>query len=155
MNPLVIDASVAFKWVVDEAYTEQARTLLADAISGGVPLLGPPHLPSEVANALYRCGLRTGPNAISSQDAEAALTDFLSFPIRLADPHPLYLDAFHFAQAHQLSSLYDAAYVVLAQAVGVELWTDDQRLLQSLGANAPWVRWIGDYPLTSAGGSSR
>ena len=155
MNALVIDASVAFKWVIDEAYTDQARTLLAAALGGGIPLLGPPHLPSEVANALYRRSLRTGPHAISMQDAEAALTDFLSFPVRLADPNPLYLDAFHFARVHQLSSVYDAAYVVLAQAVGAELWTDDQRLLQSLGAAAPWVRWIGDYPLASSGGGSR
>ena len=46
------------------------------------------------------------------------------------------------------SSDYDSLYVVLAQLLNVELWTADQRLLQMIGAAAPWVRFIGDYPLT-------
>jgi len=38
--------------------------------------------------------------------------------------------------------------VVLAQMLDTELWTDDRRLRNAVGSVAPWIRWIGDYPLT-------
>jgi predicted nucleic acid-binding protein len=50
--------------------------------------------------------------------------------------------------------LSDRAEAVLAQLLGVELWTADQHLVNALGSAAPWVRWIGDFPLPPAGSSA-
>jgi predicted nucleic acid-binding protein len=60
----------------------------------------------------------------------------------------LYLRALVFARSAQIHSVYDALYVVLAQLVNAELWTDDRRLLQAAANTVPWVRWIGDYPIS-------
>lgn len=49
-------------------------------------------------------------------------------------------------RAHRLTRTYDALYVVLAQLLGLELWTDDRALINTLAGAAPWVRWIGVYP---------
>ena len=147
--PPVVDASVAVKWVVDEAFTPQAQLLLADHVRAHQQLAGPPHLRAEVTNILYRRRLRADPAMrITEAEADQALAHFLRLPLTLLSPDGLYTQAFEFARSHQLDSIYDSLYVVLAQLAGTELWTADQRLLNTLGSRASWVRFIADYPLT-------
>jgi hypothetical protein len=62
-------------------------------------------------------------------------------------PPGLYARAVTFARVNQLPTVYDSLYVVLAQDLGADLWTADRRLLRQIAAVAPWVRWLGDYPL--------
>lgn len=38
--------------------------------------------------------------------------------------------------------------IVLAEMLEAKLWTDDRRLINSVGEATPWVRWIGDYTAT-------
>lgn len=141
---IVIDASVALKWLLPEEHAELAQALLEESLRARRPILGPPHLPSEVTNAVYQ-RLRRRNDGLTLDQAQRALTQFLRLPIQFLTPPDLYQQAFAFARTHQLKSIYDSLYVVLAQMVEAELWTDDQALLRSLGAEASWVRWIGDY----------
>jgi predicted nucleic acid-binding protein len=143
---VVVDASVAVKWVLAEELTEQARALLRESVRR--PILAPPHLTSEVTNALYQRVRTTDPTKhLSEADAQEALTHFLSFRIEFHAPAALYQQALIFAQTHHLSHTYDSLYVVLAQLTNTELWTGDKRLITAVGSVAPWVRFIGDYPL--------
>jgi predicted nucleic acid-binding protein len=143
---VVVDASVAVKWVLAEELTEQARALLRE--SARRPILAPPHLSSEVTNALYQRVRTTDPKKhISELEAQEALSHFLRFRIEFSAPAALYQQALGFAQTHRLSHTYDSLYVILAQLVGTELWTGDKRLINAVGSVAPWVRFIGDYPL--------
>ena len=144
-----IDASVAVKWVLAEQHSDRADQLLVDSAQAGRTLVGPPHLTAEVVNILYRRRLRSEPTVrITDVQAEQALADFLQFPLQLLTPAALYTQAFEFARTHQLDSIYDSLYVVLAHQLGAELWTADSRLLNALRGRAPWVRFIGDYPLS-------
>ncbi len=138
---VVVDASVAIKWFIDEEETDRARALLVDSAHGSI--LGPPILASEVTNAIYQ---RLRRRDIAPGEAEEALLGFLAMRIQLVSPPGLYQEAFAFARAHGLRDSYDSLYVVLARMVEGDLWTDDRVLLKSVGPVAPWVRWIGDYP---------
>jgi len=142
--PIVVDASVALKLVLAEEFTDRAQALLRDSLQARRPLVAPPHLHSEVINALYQ---RLRRRTITEDEANQAVTQFLRFPITLSAPADLYQQAFTFAGTAALPTIYDSLYVVLAQFLGAELWTDDRRLRTALGTTAPWVRWIGDYPL--------
>ena len=144
----VVDASVALKWVVVEPHAAEALALYRDTVTAHAPLLAPPHLLSEVSNALYRRMLRGDRLALSETEATTALTDFLALPLQILAPDSLYARAFTFAKTHRLPSLYDSLYVTLAQMLAVDLWTADQRLLAATRTAAPWVRWIGDYHTT-------
>jgi predicted nucleic acid-binding protein len=147
-RPLVVDASVAVKWVIVEAFSAQADALLTDALRAHRQIVGPPTLLAEVTNAIYQRSRSRDPHRrMSDAEAEQALVRFLRFPIALLTPADLYQQAFAFARTHNLTNIYDSLYVVLAQTLGTELWTDDQALLRALGAAAPWVRSIRDYPL--------
>jgi predicted nucleic acid-binding protein len=144
MSEVVVDASVALKWLIEEEYSDAAASLMEDSLNVGTVIVGPPHLPGEVANALYR-RMQRSQNSITRPEAEEALATFLALPIQIISSQELYARAFAFALHAGLSSLYDSIYVVLAQLMGVELWTDDRRLLSVLARTAPWVRAIGDY----------
>jgi len=145
---IVVDASAAIKWVVEEEFSEQAEALLDDAAMSTI--VGPPALITEVANALYQRTRRRDPDTrLTVDEARAALDRFLDLGIQLLSSDGLYQDAFAFAQQYRLPDLYDTLYVVLAQRLGTELWTDDRKLLAAVRQVATWTRWIRDYPLAA------
>lgn len=147
---VVADASVALKWVLTaEEWSPQAQALLETALRARQWVVAPPHLFSEVTNALHqRVRSRLAPYRISPEEAGLALTQFLAFPIEVISSPALYQESSRFAQTNNLPSLYDTLYVVLAQLLDAELWTADRRLVNTLSDVAPWVRYIGDYPLS-------
>jgi predicted nucleic acid-binding protein len=145
---VVVDASVAIKWVVEEEFSEQAEAFLDDAAASAI--VGPPALITEVANALYQRTRRRDPRTrLTAHEAEAALDRFLALGTQVVSSDALYQQSFAFAHQHGLADIYDTLYVVLAERLGTELWTDDRKLLDAVRHIAPWVRWIKDYPLPS------
>ncbi|MCS7191206.1 MAG: type II toxin-antitoxin system VapC family toxin, partial [Fimbriimonadales bacterium] len=42
-------------------------------------------------------------------------------------------------------SVYDCAYLALAQQLGVWFFTGDRRLYNALQPHLAFVRWVGDY----------
>jgi predicted nucleic acid-binding protein len=60
-DAVVVDASVAMKWLIEEELSQQAEALYEQSLRAGIAIVAPPHLTIEVANALYRrrCGPRT------------------------------------------------------------------------------------------------
>jgi predicted nucleic acid-binding protein len=147
--PIAVDASVALKWVITaEVFAANAQALYRDCLTDGRRLIAPPHFSGEVTNALYQRVQSQNPDRhLTEQEARDALTAFLSLGVELLTLPNLYEPAFSFALTYTLPSVYDALYVVFAQLLGIELWTADQRLLNALGSTAPWVRFIGTYPV--------
>jgi predicted nucleic acid-binding protein len=145
-HALAVDASVAVKWVVAEDLSSQAQALLRDCLQAVRPVIAPPHFTGEVVNAIHRRTQRTE-HPLTSEQAAQAVQDFVAVPIELLSPAGLYEQAFTLAQTFALPTIYDSLYVVLAQLLDVELWTADERLRRALRTSAPWVRFIGDYPV--------
>jgi len=141
--PLVVDASVVVKLVLDEPRSDLARRLYEQSVDTGQRLVAPTILPNEVINAVYR-QLRRG--GLAEARADAAVAQFLDLAVNLLAPPDLARAAYAYAKLHHLGVIYVALYVVLARDLGADFWTDDQRLLNTLRSSAPWVRWIGDYP---------
>ena len=144
MTHLVVDASVVVKVVLEEEFTDRARALIEDSRRNRRLLFGPARLQSEVSNAIFQYLRR---RQTTPEEADQALRQFLEFPIQLFSSPELHLRAFTFAHTNRLTNTYDSQYVVLAQMLDAELWTADERLLNTVRPVAPWVRWIGDYPL--------
>jgi len=140
-HAVVMDANLLFKVLIREEFSERAQALYATTLSASTPILAPPHWAAELTHALYRLIRRRG---ITLKEADQALSRFLAFPVQVVAPPELYQRAFLFARTHTVNT-YDSLYVVLAQMLDTELWTDDRRLLSSVRTVAPWVRWIGDY----------
>jgi len=140
---IVVDASVAVKWIVAEEYTEQAQTLYQTSLQRGEQIVAPPLLPSEVTNTV-RQQMR-GARSLTRDEALALLDEFLAFTFDLRAPQDLYRHALLLAADFDLPAVYDAQYLALAQHYECDLWTADERLLRRLNGALPFVRWIGDY----------
>lgn len=126
---LVVDASVACKWFVEEAGSEGAAALLA-----GEELIAPDLILAEVGNALWR-KLRMGQvTLVQAVDAVAALAGFFDDLVsgtRLATRA--------FAVAEMLGHpVYDCFYLALAEQSDTRLVTADARLLARL-ARTEWA----------------
>jgi predicted nucleic acid-binding protein len=147
---VVVDASVALKLVLREDLSDEADALLRATLRRGAPLCVPPLARYEVTNALLQ---RVRRGLMTEEQAQSVLADLSRLRLLPTEPPRLHELALTFAMTNQIRSAYDTTYVTLARLLDVELWTADQNLLNALGDRAPWVRWIGDYPLQPEAGS--
>jgi len=141
---VVVDTSIAIKWVLQESDSEIAETMLIEWSSNGVVILAPALLTYEVANALYK---KARKGDFTFETAKEALTKVLLSGVALnfSQDSNLGRRAIELARQFGLTATYDAHYLALAEREGCELWTADTRMWNSIRGKLTWVRWIGDY----------
>jgi predicted nucleic acid-binding protein len=142
-DALVVDASVAAKWVLSEDDSPRALDLLAAALHYGTELLAPSHLLSEVANAVYkrhRRGLLARDQFVSAIDA------LVDLPVNLSHPGAVVARAVQLALDFQLATPYDAFYLALAEQLQCDLWTADERFHATVTAQHPRVHLLAEWP---------
>jgi len=143
---ICVDASVAIKWLLREERSDRAIALYDATTNANQQIVAPPLLPLEVTNILRK--RMRAQDGISLTRATEHLAAFLAFPIELHNPAGLHHQALVLADALGLPATYDAHYLALAEHLGCQLWTDDQRLIRHVANSLPFVRWIGDHPAT-------
>jgi predicted nucleic acid-binding protein len=120
---LVVDASVLVVALADDGPDgDQARARLR-----GEQLAAPELLDVEVASVLRR---QVRLRAVDPRRAELALADLAAAPLARA-PHQSLMGRCW--QLRDNLSIYDATYVALAEALGVDLLTGDVRLANATG----------------------
>lgn len=132
----VVDASVAAKWFLQEAGSEEARALRNAHVDGTIYLLSPAFAVLEVANAL-----RYHPNIGSDALAEH-ITTLHDLDLGL-DPvsEQSVSEAVHCAYRLGIT-VYDAWYIALAERMDCPLITADEAQLRAAGDRGARVdRW--------------
>ena len=137
----VVDASVVAKWFLKEENTLSARRLREDFLEGSLRLRVPSLLPFEVLNAL-----KYNPNfpsrgllaASRALDAAGLLTvplfgEYAERTVAIGSQFDL--------------TIYDAAYVALADIADCTLYTADQQLVD-IPTNRPAISHIREYGLS-------
>jgi predicted nucleic acid-binding protein len=143
-NQVVVDASIAIKWILEEVDSDRADTLLAEWINKRMLILAPNLLAYEITNALYR-KVRKG--EITLDRAKEALEEISLTEITFdfSSDFALSTRAIELANHFNLPTTYDSNYLALAERKGCELWTADLRMWNSVKGKLDWVRWMGDY----------
>lgn len=126
---LVIDASVALKWYLDEPFSEEARAILAS----DEPLVAPDIIISEVGNAAW---LRLNKGDIAVAQAREILVELPGAFLALVPAVGLALRALEIATELK-HPLYDALYLATSESWNAPLVTADSRLLAKTAAS----RW--------------
>jgi len=141
---VVVDANIAFKWVVNEPDSETAIALLKKWTSKRTVMVAPILFTYEVANILYQA-VRKG--KITIDRAKEVLEEVILLGIEIDSPQDLSLSlrAIELAGQYNLSATYDAHYLALAEREGCELWTADLKMWNAIRGKTDRVRWIGDY----------
>lgn len=123
-DQIVVDASVALKWAIDEEGTAAAVKLLDREV-----LHAPDFLLLEVANILWS---KTRRQVISRAEADEAYEAIAAVPLTVTPLAELVAPARALAFALDLTA-YDAVYAALAQRLACPLATADETLARAMG----------------------
>jgi predicted nucleic acid-binding protein len=141
MSEVVVDASLAVQWVIQEEHTREARALLRDWDAAQTRRSVPGWFACEVGNVFYKRVIR---GRMTVTQAKAGV-DVVLGQVTMLDVEPaMPKRALEFADTLGRPTTYDAHYLALAEHLGCELWTADERLWNASRATLPWVRWVGE-----------
>ena len=145
MSALVVDASVAVKWVIEEVGTKEALALRRHTLSA------PDLLVAECGNILWKKVRR---KELSAPEAVFAAGLLARADIELVAMRPYLEPATRIAAALDHPA-YDCFYIALAEAEGVRLVTADASLVrkvaqQASGRYAGLVRGLTDAAASPA-----
>lgn len=136
----MIDASVAFKWLIPDAAESDvpaAKALLVEHMEGRATIVIPSLLYYEVGNILL-----FGRSRPPAERAAHALTDLFSIPLEVGAPALVSAElTLRIAKLRGLT-FYDATYVALAETLDCFLITADLRLADRARATGR-VRLLG------------
>lgn len=140
MNLLVIDSSVAVKWIfpAGETLVDQAVDLLERYAAGEVRFVVPDLFWAELANILWKA-VRTG--RVTRKTAEAGLAATISRGLPTVSSLQLAGRALTIATTFDRTA-YDSLYIALAEDSSGLLVTADEKLANAVGARLP-VMWLG------------
>lgn len=124
MEMIIVDASIAAKWFAPEPGSSDAMALAAS----GREMQAPDFLLLEMDNVLWTW-VRRG--IIDRPIADAARERLRESALRFHPFAPL-LDVAYSIANDTGASVYDALYVALAEGLGVELVTADERLARAV-----------------------
>ncbi|GAC1616118.1 MAG: type II toxin-antitoxin system VapC family toxin [Ktedonobacteraceae bacterium] len=143
-STVVVDSSIAIKWVLEEPNSAIALELLDEWIDNEKVIVAPALLAYEITNIIHK-NVRGG--EITVERAREILTGFFEMEITFdtSQSHSKAHRALELAHRFGLSATYDAYFLALAECEECELWTADKRLWNAVKGKLPWVRSLGDY----------
>lgn len=139
---VVVDASLAVKWLVEEDDSDKAHAVLQSWVAQDITRIAPYLMPFEVANVLHRRVLR---GELNVGDSTRMISRLLESSLELQQPPGLHVRALQLSSQLNQSAAYDAHYLALAESVGCELWTADERFYRAASRGIRNVRWIGEF----------
>lgn len=139
---VVVDASLAVKWVLKEPYAEEALALAEEWAATQTKPTAPGLLLVEITNVVHR---RAIAGQVSPTEARQLLTRLLSMGIEVRESPQLHLRALELAQELHRPSVYDTHYLALADILACDLWTADERFFNSVKERRPQVKWLGGH----------
>ena len=138
---IVLDASVALSWVLDEEDGLGAGNVLSDIASGKVLAIAPTIWLYETINALKMAIVRS---RITQKQAAAKISDILEINPEFVDFGLLLSESFEIAIKYELS-MYDASYVSLAKLKGCDFYTGDTKLFKKVKGKLKFVKLASEY----------
>ena len=127
MKKAVVDASVAAKWVVEEAHSAKAALLL-----GFDTLYAPNHWRAAAVNVLWAKVFRGDLAATDGAERMAVLMRASVIDTPVAELMPR---VFAISVAHSVT-IYDSLYLALAEQRDIPLVTADERLVCRIAGDA-------------------
>ncbi len=137
---VVVDTSLAFKWLVDEDDSALADDYHRSWRAAGIRIVVPCWFACELGNVLHQ-------RVLSGRLTSIQSTQLLRFGltwVTVLDPDTeIAVRGIQIASQLRQRASYDSQYVALAERLGCELWTADRRFGLAAQPIYPFVHWLG------------
>ncbi len=142
MNSQVcVDASLVLKLILVEADSAVAHQLWDTWINANIETVAPPLFAFEGTSVI--CS-KTHRGLVPPEEADLMFKAFHLLGVRALYPDGLHQRAWELARQFNRPQAYDSHYLALADILGLELWTADERLYHTVKDTLPWVKRLGD-----------
>jgi predicted nucleic acid-binding protein len=136
----VIDANLAVKTVIPNVMRAQCYAALNDLMQENYALEAPTLWAYETTSAICKAVHFA---YLTEDEGWRALQQLAALDVTLRSPDVTdNQNAMKWTLTMKRAAAYDSYYLALAERLGCELWTADQRLVNAAGQ--AWVRWVGD-----------
>ncbi len=139
---VVVDASVAVKWALEEDDSDEATALVRFWNDEDIQPAAPYLMSFEVANVLHR---RVAQGELEVEAAAELMQELLSVGVEFYHPPGLYTRALELASLIGQGAVYDARYLALAEILDCEYWTADRRFYRGASPVVQNIRWVGEF----------
>ena len=139
---VVVDASLAFKWLVEEVDSEKAESLVEVWNDRGIQTIAPYFMSAEVTNIL-RQRVRRGEMRL--EEGLRLIEKLLSSGIELYHSLDIHRRALELASELGQGAAYDAHYLALAEILDCEMWTADERFYRVASPASARLRLLTEF----------
>jgi len=144
---VVADSNILLATVLVEPHREKAQALLRHWAWNDVEVVAPSLFRYEIIAVIRKHVYR---GTFSLEDGIKARDQLLSEPIKLLMNDDLLRRAYEMATQFNRPTAYDSQYLAVAEHLGCEFWTADERMFNAVSSALPWVKWISNFSLPGA-----
>lgn len=136
-----IDTSLWIPYLIPEPLQPQARALVKPWLEANEYLVAPAFAWAEVGSVL-RKKVRLG--LLTPAQATGFYNDFCQMPVNYLDSETIRGRTWELAEQFSLATLYDAAFLAVAELEPADFWTADQSLLNTLKPCPAYVKLLSE-----------
>src|SRR5258705_6568289 len=139
---VVADSSIFLATVLQEGLTPKVRAIIKFWTATNVMLAAPSLFQYEII-AVLRKHVYQG--RMSLQESIKGRDLLLSQPIQLILDDDLLRRAYDLSTRFNRPTAYDSQYLAVAERLGCDFWTIDERLYNAVANDLNWVKWLGIF----------
>jgi predicted nucleic acid-binding protein len=139
---VVVDSGILIASVFPETFTAKALAILSDWRRQGIQLVAPTLFRYEIVAVTRKIVYQA--RAMPEQ-ALRGRDEMLNYAVAYQMDDSLLKRAYDLATQLKRPSAYDSQYLALAERLGCEFWTADERLFNAVNGTIPYIRWLANY----------
>ena len=139
---VVVDASLAFKWLIEEVDSDKADSLAEVWNDRGFQMVAPYFMCAEVTNILLQ---RTKRGETSLDEGLRLIEKLLSSGIKMHHSLDIHRRALELASQLGQGAAYDCHYLALAESLDCEMWTADVRFYRVASPTSTRLRLLNEF----------
>jgi predicted nucleic acid-binding protein len=136
-SQICVDASIVIPLVVYEDLSGPVRERWVDWRTRNLTIVAPFLLGFEITAVLRKKVYR---GLLTPHEGMLAFRAAHEQGIQLLHPPDIHQRAWDLSIRFNRPTAYDSYYLALADSLGCEFWTGDERLYRAVGDHLPWVR---------------
>ena len=138
MKQVCLDANIWIKVLTEEPDSQFATELVLRLFRERTEIIAPAIMKMEVGSILRKKWSR---KLLSQHNLNELWYKFLTLPIVYVEHRHLYDHAWSIAENNRLVHLYDTVYLAISD--GIEFWTADERLVNSVTQTNTIIKLLG------------